>query len=262
MSMPAEIDRLVQKTSDDDSAKRRQIIEGAQRVFLAQGFDAASMGEIARAAGVSKGTLYVYFENKEQLFQSIVAEQCKTQAEAIFAFDPSDRDIESALTRLGTDYVKFLIQPERISPLRTVIGITERMPEIGRQFYEAGPACGIANSLRISAPRSMPACSRSTTAKSQRRSSWTPASRRCSSRSCSVSALPRRRSGIHTWSELRCGSSSPPIAGAEALREKSVSCPDRRCPALPSAMPWCAGRRRDCAKAAVTAACGAARPSR
>ena len=144
MSMPAEIDRLVQKTSDDDSAKRRQIVEGAQRVFLAQGFDAASMGEIARAAGVSKGTLYVYFENKEQLFQAIVGEQCKAQAEAIFAFDPNDRDIESALTRLGTEYVKFLVQPERVSPVRTVIGITERMPEIGRQFYETGPACGIA----------------------------------------------------------------------------------------------------------------------
>jgi Bacterial regulatory proteins, tetR family len=42
-----------------DGAKRRQIVEGARQVFLAQGFDAASMGSIARAAGVSKGTLYV-----------------------------------------------------------------------------------------------------------------------------------------------------------------------------------------------------------
>ena len=49
---------------DEDSAKRRQIVEGARNVFLAQGFDAASMNDIARAAGVSKGTLYVYFNNK------------------------------------------------------------------------------------------------------------------------------------------------------------------------------------------------------
>jgi AcrR family transcriptional regulator len=144
MSMPAEIDRLVQRASDDDNAKRRQIIEGARKVFLAQGFDAASMGEIARAAGVSKGTLYVYFKNKEELFQAIVGEQCKGQAEAIFTLDPGDRDVQAVLTRLGTEYVKFLVQPERVSPLRTVIGITERMPEIGRQFYETGPACGIA----------------------------------------------------------------------------------------------------------------------
>ena len=47
--------------------KRRQIIDGARAIFLAQGFDAASMGEIAREAGVSKGTLYVYFDSKEGL---------------------------------------------------------------------------------------------------------------------------------------------------------------------------------------------------
>jgi hypothetical protein len=43
-----------------DNAKRRQIMAGAREVFLAQGFDAASIGEIARTAGVLKGTLYVY----------------------------------------------------------------------------------------------------------------------------------------------------------------------------------------------------------
>jgi AcrR family transcriptional regulator len=47
-----------------DSAKRRQIIEGARSVFLTQGFDAASMNDIARKACVSKGTLYFYFKNK------------------------------------------------------------------------------------------------------------------------------------------------------------------------------------------------------
>ena len=49
------------------SAKRRQIMDGAREVFLAQGFDAASMGEIAHKARVSKGTLYVYFASKEEM---------------------------------------------------------------------------------------------------------------------------------------------------------------------------------------------------
>jgi AcrR family transcriptional regulator len=128
----------------EDSAKRRQIMDGARAVFLAQGFDAASMGEIARAAGVSKGTLYVYFENKEQLFEATVHEQCQTQAEGLFDLDPNDGDVEAVLTRLGVGLVNFLCQPGKASPLRTVIAIADRMPEIGKQFYEAGPACGIA----------------------------------------------------------------------------------------------------------------------
>jgi AcrR family transcriptional regulator len=129
---------------EDDSTKRRQIIEGARAVFLAQGFDAASMNDIARAAGVSKGTLYVYFENKEELFEAIVEEECDAQAEGIFDLDPNDHDVAAVMTRLGIAYVKFLCRPEKASAIRTVIAIADRMPEVGKRFYESGPAWGIA----------------------------------------------------------------------------------------------------------------------
>ena len=131
-----------------ESAKRRQILEGARTVFLAQGFDAASMGEIARVAGVSKGTLYVYFDSKERLFQEIVQEQCRSQAEQVFALDSDDHDVEAVLTRLGKGFVRFLCRPNGVSPLRTVISIADRMPEIGKTFYETGPAFGIARVAR------------------------------------------------------------------------------------------------------------------
>jgi AcrR family transcriptional regulator len=136
--------RPLQTSGTEDNAKRRQILAGARAVFLAQGFDAASMGEIARAAGVSKGTLYVYFESKEELFQAIVHQQCQAQAEGLFDLGADDVDVEAALTRLGVGFVSFLCQPDKASPLRTVIAIADRMPEIGKKFYESGPACGIA----------------------------------------------------------------------------------------------------------------------
>jgi AcrR family transcriptional regulator len=132
----------------EDGAKRRQILDGARKVFLAMGFDAASMGEIARKAGVSKGTLYVYFTSKEQLFEAITHAECKAQVEGLFTFDTADHGVEAALTRLGRGYIKFLCRPGGMSPLRTVISISERMPEIGREFYETGPAQGIATLRR------------------------------------------------------------------------------------------------------------------
>jgi AcrR family transcriptional regulator len=128
----------------EETAKCRQIIDGARAVFLAQGFDAASMGEIARQAGVSKGTLYVYFESKEELFAVIVREACKTQAETLLALDPDDHDVEAVLTRLGQGYARLGSQPCLMSPIRTVISISERMPAIGKMFYETGPAVGVA----------------------------------------------------------------------------------------------------------------------
>src|SRR5438477_12556848 len=99
--------KVAAETAADDNAKRRQIVDGARAVFLAQGFDAASMGEIARAAGVSKGTLYVYFKNKEELFEAIVDQECNVQAEQVFGLDPHEPDLEKALVKCGIAFVKF-----------------------------------------------------------------------------------------------------------------------------------------------------------
>src|SRR5215475_9526286 len=139
---------LAAATERQDSAKRRQIMEGARAVFLAQGFDGASMGEIARQAGVSKGTLYVYFDSKEALFEAIVEAECHAQAEQVFALDSNDHDVEAVLMRLGGAFVRFICRPGGQSSLRTVISISERMPVIGKQFYETGPATGIARLSR------------------------------------------------------------------------------------------------------------------
>jgi AcrR family transcriptional regulator len=130
-----------------DRAKRRQIIDGACRMFLSQGFDAASMGSIAREAGVSKGTLYVYFKSKEELFEAIVEEQCRQQSEQIFALD-GELPIEAEMRRLGEQLARFLCRPGGVSPLRTIIAIADRMPELGAKFYHSGPARGIASLRR------------------------------------------------------------------------------------------------------------------
>ena len=127
-----------------DPKKRHQIMEGARRLFLAQGFDAASMNSIALEAGVSKGTLYVYFKSKEELFEAIIEEQCGEQAQQLCDFNTNE-DIKVVLTRVGRELVRFLCQPGIVPSLRTVIAIADRMPELGARFYLAGPGRGIAN---------------------------------------------------------------------------------------------------------------------
>jgi len=129
----------------DDSAKRRQILDGARRVFLDRGFDAASMMDIARAAGVSKGTLYVYFKDKDDLFDGMVRGECIMQMDGVFDFDPNDHDVEKVLFERGKNFVRALGDPHRLSSWRTVIAVAERMPEVGRKLYESGPARGLAS---------------------------------------------------------------------------------------------------------------------
>jgi AcrR family transcriptional regulator len=124
----------VHLVGDEDSSKRRQILDGARKVFMDLGFDGASMGEIARAAGVSKGTLYVYFADKNRLFEAIVEEETLAQGRMAFNFDP-DRDVTTTLTEFGQAYIQMLCRPGGGSATRTVMAIAERMPEVGRRFY-------------------------------------------------------------------------------------------------------------------------------
>ena len=120
---------------DEDTSKRRQIIDGARKVFMDLGFDGASMGEIARAAGVSKGTLYVYFADKSRLFEAIVEEEALEQGKIRFNFDPA-RDVTTTLTEFGQAYIAMICRPGGGSAIRTVMAIAERMPEVGRRYYE------------------------------------------------------------------------------------------------------------------------------
>jgi AcrR family transcriptional regulator len=120
---------------DDDSSKRRQILDGARTVFMDLGFDGASMGEIARSAGVSKGTLYVYFADKNRLFEAIVEEEALEQGKVAFNFDPA-RDVTTTLMDFGQAYIQLLCRPGGGSAIRMVMAIAERMPDVGRRYYE------------------------------------------------------------------------------------------------------------------------------
>jgi AcrR family transcriptional regulator len=131
----ASVDRTSAHLVGEESSKRRQILDGACKVFLDLGFDGASMGDIARAAGVSKGTLYVYFADKCRLFEAIVEEAVHERRQLAFYFDPAC-DIKTTLRRFGEAYIGMLCRPRGGSAARMVFAIAERMPEIGRRYYE------------------------------------------------------------------------------------------------------------------------------
>lgn len=128
----------------EDNAKWRQIIDGARSVFLADGFDAASMNEIARVAGVSKGTLYVYFDSKVALFEALVREERRQQAEQIcIVRDDGGADIRSFLVEFAVNLATTITRPESLAHARMVLAVAAKFPHVGRAFYEAGPQAGL-----------------------------------------------------------------------------------------------------------------------
>ena len=133
--MVASIPNTNHLVSDEGNSKRRQILDGARKVFMNLGFDGASMNEIARSAGVSKGTLYVYFADKSRLFEAIVEAEALEQGQAVFNFDPA-REAEATLREFGQAYIQLLCRPGGGSSIRTVMAIAERMPDVGSRYYE------------------------------------------------------------------------------------------------------------------------------
>jgi len=122
-----------------DPKKRRQILDGAGRIFSTLGFDAASMSDVAREAQVSKATLYVYFQDKEHLFTAICAERRDRNISEMISLLVVEKPMKAVLTEFGTQILTILSEPFVVAAHRIVIGVAERMPEVGTEFFEAGP---------------------------------------------------------------------------------------------------------------------------
>lgn len=123
--------------------KRAQILQGAARVFAADGYEGASMSRIAAEAGVSKGTLYNHFPGKAALFAAYVGQECSRKLAWVFAEADHDAEPASVLRTLGRRFVELLISPVGQTIYRVVISEVTRFPELAHAFFEAGPARAI-----------------------------------------------------------------------------------------------------------------------
>jgi AcrR family transcriptional regulator len=140
-AVPTQIDAPEPSSQRDEKA--RQILEGARQIFLAEGFDGASMSEIARAAGVSKGTIYFHFESKEDLFEALIRAERRQQAEQICKLNEADSDLAAVMFNFGRSLLTTMVMPSVVAQVRTVMAVAQKFPRIGRAFYEAGPKYGL-----------------------------------------------------------------------------------------------------------------------
>jgi AcrR family transcriptional regulator len=124
-------------------SKERQILDGAALVFARNGYAGASMSLIAREAGVSKGTLYNYFNSKAELFAAYVHRDCSRWIALIF----DDLEVSPAemLKQVGLRMVSMLLAEPALTMYRMVIAEAETFPELAETFYSAGPAHAVAH---------------------------------------------------------------------------------------------------------------------
>ena len=116
-----------------------QVLEGARQVFLSDGFEGASVDDIARAAGVSKATLYSYFPDKRFLFMKVAKTECACQADQAIETIDMEAPVRQVLQCIAVEMVDFITSEFGKRIFRICVGESDRFPELGREFYESGP---------------------------------------------------------------------------------------------------------------------------
>jgi AcrR family transcriptional regulator len=116
-----------------------QVLTGARSVFLRDGFEGASVDDIAKEAAVSKATLYKYFPDKRLLFQEVVQVECRRQAETARAQVDMTGPLDAVLQSAAMQIVTTITSPFNQRFFRICVAESDRFPELGRAFYESGP---------------------------------------------------------------------------------------------------------------------------
>ena len=120
--------------------KFEQVLEGAREIFMRDGFEGASVDDIARKAQVSKATLYSYFPDKRLLFSEVARVECNRQAEEALELIDVSAPVEAALHEAANRLVRFFLSDFGQQMYRICVSESHRFPELGARFYASGPA--------------------------------------------------------------------------------------------------------------------------
>ncbi|SLN48875.1 HTH-type transcriptional regulator LuxR [Pseudoruegeria aquimaris] len=116
-----------------------QVIEGARAIFMRDGFEGANVDDIAKAAGVSKATLYSYFPDKRVLFAEVARQECERQSQSTISVVDTATDPREAISHIAWAMVEFVTSDFGINVFRICVAESARFPELGCQFYDSGP---------------------------------------------------------------------------------------------------------------------------
>lgn len=135
-------DSAVSPRAERLEQKWAQALEGARAVFMTEGFEGASIDDIARKAGISKATLYRHFPDKTALFREVVRQELGKKNAEFPPFAAEACGLDIVLFEFARASIQFVFSPCGLGIYRTAVAESERFPEIAESFYACGPYRG------------------------------------------------------------------------------------------------------------------------
>jgi len=127
-------------TAGSEVARLQALLAAAEKLFMEQGFGASSMEAVAKEAGISKKTIYCFFDTKEALFDAVMKDHIERAPLPSFNRDIADAaTLEQTLVATLTEAARVRLVPFAVNAFRLTIAEAPRFPEIARTFYARAP---------------------------------------------------------------------------------------------------------------------------
>ena len=117
------------------AARREAILAAALDEFSLRGFEAARLDDVARRAGVAKGTIYLYFRDKESLFQELIRAMLTPVVGTIEAMGEGDLPFRAIADRIAEFFVREIYETRRRDVIRLMIAEGPRFPKLAEFYY-------------------------------------------------------------------------------------------------------------------------------
>lgn len=122
------------------AARREAILAAALDEFAERGFEGARLDDVARRAGIAKGTIYLYFSDKESLFQELIRSALSPVVSIIEAAGKIDLPLRVVCERLAGAFAREVLGTRRKDIVRLMLSEGRRFPKIAKFYYEEIPA--------------------------------------------------------------------------------------------------------------------------
>ncbi|WP_261969677.1 TetR/AcrR family transcriptional regulator [Prosthecodimorpha staleyi] len=121
-----------------DAERRQRILAAAEDLFFANGYAATSMDDVARSCGMSKKTIYLFFENKQALFAELIDVAIGALPRYMVNDDDHDVDGSDVIRNVLKELSAVLLNPRQLALARLVIAEAPHAPEIAESTRERG----------------------------------------------------------------------------------------------------------------------------
>lgn len=121
--------------SQRGTARRNAILAAALEEFSVNGFAGTRLDDVARRAGIAKGTIYLYFSDKETLFQELLRSLFAPIVQALEQMPPDTRPVRETIEQLVDLFVREVVGTRRRDVIRLIIAEGGRFPKLAEFHY-------------------------------------------------------------------------------------------------------------------------------